>query len=107
MIDDEDIEKKAYELWEKAGKPEGKDLEFWEVAKKSFDSLSRGNLKDAITIIEGDKNQNQRLGWTVTQTIGFAVTNNSGIAKIDISYSKNGGKIYDLSESIRKIKEKL
>ena len=105
MVDNKDIEKKAYELWEKAGRPGGRDSEFWETAKKSFYSLSRGNLKDAITIIEGDKNQ--RLGWTVTQTIGFAVTNNSAIAKMDISYSKNGGKIYDLSESIKKIKEKL
>jgi hypothetical protein len=107
MIDDKDIEKKAHDLWEKAGKPEGRDLEFWEAAKKSFYSLSRENLKNAITIIEGDKNKNQRLGWTITETIGFAVTDTSGIGKIEISYSKNEGKIYDLSESIKKIKDKL
>ena len=29
----EEIEREAYILWENAGKPEGRDLEFWEKAK--------------------------------------------------------------------------
>lgn len=33
-VDNEQIEQKAYLLWEKAGKPHGKDLEFWLLAEK-------------------------------------------------------------------------
>jgi hypothetical protein len=107
MIDDKDIEKKAYELWEKEGRPEGRDSEFWDKAKKSFYSLSRENFKDAITIIEGDKNKNPRLGWTITQTVGFAVTNASAVSRIEILYSESSKKIFDLEKSIDKLKENL
>lgn len=30
----QDIAKKAYFLWERAGKPEGKDLDFWLAAER-------------------------------------------------------------------------
>ena len=107
MIDDKDIEKMAYELWEKAGKPEGRDLEFWESAKKSFYSLSKENFKDAVTILEGDKNKSQRLGWTITQTIGFPVYNSHAISRVDILWSENEKKLFDLKRSIDNIKENL
>ncbi len=32
----EDIQKRAYELWEKAGKPHGYDMEFWAQAVREL-----------------------------------------------------------------------
>jgi hypothetical protein len=34
---EERIRKRAYELWEKEGKPEGNDLRFWEMAMGEID----------------------------------------------------------------------
>lgn len=33
-MDEERIRRHAYQLWEEAGKPEGRDKEFWERAKE-------------------------------------------------------------------------
>ena len=49
----EEIEREAYMLWEKAGKPEGRDLEFWEKAKIDH------------------KNKQPRVGWYAYETIYF------------------------------------
>jgi DUF2934 family protein len=35
-MDEEQIQKRAYELWEKAGRPEGREEEFWERARESL-----------------------------------------------------------------------
>lgn len=34
----EPIRTRAYELWEKAGRPEGGDLEFWERARQEVEA---------------------------------------------------------------------
>ena len=107
MVTNEDIKKEAYSLWEKAGKPEGRDLEFWDAAKKSFYSLSIKNFKDAITIIEGDKNKSPRLGWTSTQTLGFSMINYAAMSKMEIFWSKNTIAIDKLAKSIDKIRKSL
>ncbi|WP_139860946.1 DUF2934 domain-containing protein [Bradyrhizobium ivorense] len=33
---DEGVAARAYELWEKAGKPEGRDEEFWHLAEQEL-----------------------------------------------------------------------
>ena len=33
---DETVAVRAYELWEKAGKPEGRDEEFWRLAEEEL-----------------------------------------------------------------------
>ncbi|WP_083355040.1 DUF2934 domain-containing protein [Mesorhizobium sp. ORS 3428] len=38
---EERIRKRAYELWEKEGKPEGNDLRFWEMAMGEIDEEDR------------------------------------------------------------------
>jgi hypothetical protein len=32
------IREKAYELWERAGRPEGRDVEFWHAAKHELEA---------------------------------------------------------------------
>jgi hypothetical protein len=34
--DDRDIQQSAYELWQREGKPMGRDLEFWLTAKETL-----------------------------------------------------------------------
>ena len=38
MALEEQIRNYAYQLWEKAGRPEGWDQEFWEAAKSELDA---------------------------------------------------------------------
>jgi hypothetical protein len=38
MALEEQIRNYAYQLWEKAGRPEGRDQEFWEAAKSELDA---------------------------------------------------------------------
>jgi hypothetical protein len=33
---EEDIRKRAHELWEQAGKPQNRDEEFWHLAEQSY-----------------------------------------------------------------------
>jgi hypothetical protein len=35
-LTDEQIRKRAHQLWEQAGKPEGKEDEFWQLAKQEL-----------------------------------------------------------------------
>ena len=35
---DEALAARAYELWEEAGKPEGRDEEFWHLAEQELDN---------------------------------------------------------------------
>jgi Protein of unknown function (DUF2934) len=39
---DEDIRARAYHLWEANGRPEGRDLEFWEEARQSLSQNEAG-----------------------------------------------------------------
>jgi hypothetical protein len=50
---EKEIKKRAYELWEEAGKPEGREDEFWQLAEqelrnesKSCDAYSRQPVND-------------------------------------------------------------
>ncbi len=43
---EEDIRVRAYHLWEASGRPDGRDLEFWETAQQS---LANGNHRAAPT----------------------------------------------------------
>jgi hypothetical protein len=36
MPREQDIQERAYELWELSGKPEGKNDEFWQIAAKEL-----------------------------------------------------------------------
>ena len=38
MALEEQIRNYAYQLWEKAGRPEGRDAEFWSAAKAELDA---------------------------------------------------------------------
>jgi len=40
---DEAVAVRAYELWEKAGKPEGKDDEFWHLAEQQLLNEDKGS----------------------------------------------------------------
>ena len=40
---DESIAARAYELWEQAGKPEGRDEEFWRLAEQELISEDKGS----------------------------------------------------------------
>ena len=40
---EEQIRKRAFELWEQAGKPEGRDDEFWDQAQRELDCEERGD----------------------------------------------------------------
>jgi Protein of unknown function (DUF2934) len=36
MINEEEILKRAYEIWEKSGKPNGRDDDFWHLAEREL-----------------------------------------------------------------------
>jgi Protein of unknown function (DUF2934) len=36
MTSEDDIRKKAHELWEAAGRPDGRDQEFWQEAERQL-----------------------------------------------------------------------
>jgi hypothetical protein len=40
---DEAVAARAYELWEKAGKPEGRDEEFWHLAEQELLNEDKGS----------------------------------------------------------------
>ncbi|MBR0904156.1 DUF2934 domain-containing protein [Bradyrhizobium liaoningense] len=40
---DEAVAARAYELWEKAGKPEGRDEDFWRLAEQELLDEDRGS----------------------------------------------------------------
>ena len=40
---DESIAARAYELWEQAGKPEGRDEEFWRLAEQELINKDKGS----------------------------------------------------------------
>lgn len=45
-LPDDDIRQKAHELWEAAGRPDGRDQEFWHEAERALkDELVRHELK--------------------------------------------------------------
>ncbi|WP_206513297.1 DUF2934 domain-containing protein [Pelagibacterium montanilacus] len=48
-MSDEDIRRRAYELWEKEGKPEGRDLEHWLRASEDSGSADDGPQEDGST----------------------------------------------------------
>ncbi|HEX4122106.1 MAG TPA: DUF2934 domain-containing protein [Verrucomicrobiae bacterium] len=47
MSDYNEVSKRAYELWENAGKPDGKDSEFWFQAEREVHQGSNGSEKQA------------------------------------------------------------
>ena len=46
--DEERIRKLAYELWEKEGRPDGRDQEFWERARAKLDVEARGDIQTPL-----------------------------------------------------------
>lgn len=40
MATEAEIRNYAHQLWEKAGRPEGRDIEFWNAAKANLDAES-------------------------------------------------------------------
>jgi hypothetical protein len=40
---EEQIRKRAFELWEQAGKPEGREDEFWDQAQRELQGEERGD----------------------------------------------------------------
>jgi hypothetical protein len=52
----EQISQRAYFLWEQAGRPEGRDKEFWTAAENELDSsnCSRERSKEKDTSSDGD-----------------------------------------------------
>ena len=50
-LSEEDIRKKARELWEAAGKPDGKDQEFWLEAERQLkEAMVQRELKTPDTL---------------------------------------------------------
>ena len=48
---EEQIRKRAFELWEQAGKPEGREDEFWQQAQRELqDAEERGDLDKGADI---------------------------------------------------------
>jgi hypothetical protein len=48
---EEQIRKRAFELWERAGKPEGREDEFWQQAQRELqDAEERGDLDKGADI---------------------------------------------------------
>jgi hypothetical protein len=48
---EEQIRKRAFELWERAGKPEGREDEFWHQAQRELQSAEeRGDLNKGADI---------------------------------------------------------
>ena len=45
---EEQIRARAHELWEQAGKPEGRDDEFWSLAEKDLNERSREQPESKI-----------------------------------------------------------
>jgi hypothetical protein len=45
MSDYNEVSKRAYELWENAGKPDGKDNEFWLQAEREVHQGSNGQTQ--------------------------------------------------------------
>ena len=44
---EDEIRARAYELWEQAGKPEGREDEFWQLAEQAL--RATGKLQDIAT----------------------------------------------------------
>jgi hypothetical protein len=36
QLTEKEIEKRAYEIWERSGKPEGREEEFWQLAEQEL-----------------------------------------------------------------------
>jgi len=45
---EEQIRARAHELWEQAGKPEGRDEEFWSLAEKDLNERPNGQPESKI-----------------------------------------------------------
>jgi hypothetical protein len=43
---EEQIRKRAFELWEQAGKPEGREDEFWQLAQRELQDAEEGGEPD-------------------------------------------------------------
>lgn len=43
MTTEAEIRNFAHQLWEKAGRPEGRDIEFWNAAKANLDAESESS----------------------------------------------------------------
>jgi hypothetical protein len=50
MSDYNEVSKRAYELWENAGKPDGKDNEFWLQAEKEVHQGSNGQSQSGRSL---------------------------------------------------------
>ena len=84
----EEIEREAYMLWEKAGKPEGRDLEFWEKAKT----------------IHGKKNF--KLPWFVRELPPIVFANLSGIERIYLR-TETEAKIDNIQQSLDEMRKEF
>jgi hypothetical protein len=51
MIDESSVSRLAYQLWENAGRPTGRDLEFWLAAESKLHSSKSDVAADAIATL--------------------------------------------------------
>ena len=66
----EQISRTAYELWQQAGYPHGRDMEFWLAAEQRLQRGQRSDLKTADFTPINERSIADDLDDTVTPTVG-------------------------------------
>ena len=51
-MDEQEIRNKAYEIWERNGRPNGKDEEFWEQSKKELSNKWDYPIDDLVAMAQ-------------------------------------------------------
>ncbi|WP_084801069.1 DUF2934 domain-containing protein [Bradyrhizobium sp. Tv2a-2] len=50
---DDQIKVRAHQLWERAGKPEGRDDEFWRQAEREFEEMDEVDKQEPPAVLPG------------------------------------------------------
>lgn len=60
MIDDSKVRERAYELWEKDGRPEGSEEFYWQLAKEQLEAEANPQVADSEWPAKGEASRFDR-----------------------------------------------
>ncbi len=66
----EQVSRRAYELWQQAGYPQGRDLEFWLAAERQLQRDKRAGLTSGDSASLSEKSIAEELEDPITPTVG-------------------------------------